>query len=272
LPVDPDPRNRKYSQSLERGLAILGCFTAERPMLGITDFAKQLGMNKSAVHRYVTTLVALGYLEQSSFTPKYRLSLRVFDLGMSALNSLGLHEHAHPELELLRQRVGCTVSMAVLEGTEIRFVDRVSGRHEERGKLEELRPGSKLPAQRTALGKLLLAQLPEDERRERVAAIAAATIKDDPGSIVDKRELLAQLALIAETERAAGDEELEPRLISIARPIRADTGNVIAALGLVAHTATISLEQLLEHDSDLRAVADRISLRLGFDPDETAQS
>jgi IclR family pca regulon transcriptional regulator len=237
-------------------------------MLGITDFAKRLGMNKSAVHRYVTTLVALGYLEQSSFTPKYRLSLRVFDLGMSALDTLGLREPAHPELELLRRRSGCTVSMAVLEGTEIRCIDRVPGPLAERDKLEELHPGSKLPAQCTALGKLLLAQLPEDERRERVAAIATTATKRAPGTITDARELGRQLAQIAETGLAVSDEELTPQLISIARPIRAGTGDVVAAIDLTAHTTTISLEQLLEHDSDLLATADRISLRLGFSPDD----
>jgi IclR family transcriptional regulator, pca regulon regulatory protein len=267
LPVDPDPRNRKYSQSLERGLAVLGCFTAERPMLGITDFAKRLGMNKSAVHRYVTTLVALGYLEQSSFSPKYRLSLRVFDLGMSALDSLGLRERAHPELELLRQRSGCAVSLAVLEGTEIRCVDRVPGSHAERGKLEELRPGSKLPAHCTALGKLLLALLPEHERRERVAAIAPTATKRAPGTITGERELNRQLAQIAETGLAVSDEELAPQMVSIARPVRAETGSVVAAIGLTAHTTTISLERLLEHDPDLLATAERISLRLGFHPD-----
>ena len=111
----PSLREPRYSQSLERGLAILGCFTPKRPVLGIADIADELGMSRSTTHRYVITLVALGYLEQGA-SRKYRLGLRVTDLGMSALNSTGLREHAHPYLEELRQRTSYTTSLGVLDG------------------------------------------------------------------------------------------------------------------------------------------------------------
>src|ERR1700680_1365122 len=119
----PSLREPRYSQSLERGLAILGCFTPERPVLGIADIADDLGMSRSTTHRYVITLVALGYLEQGA-SRKYRLGLRVTNLGMSALNSTGLREHAHPYLEELRQRTSYTTSLAVLDGSDIVYIDR----------------------------------------------------------------------------------------------------------------------------------------------------
>ena len=84
----PSLREPRYSQSLERGLAILTCFTPERPVLGIADIADELGMSRSTTHRYVITLTQLGYLEQGA-SRKYRLGLKVTDLGMSALNSTG---------------------------------------------------------------------------------------------------------------------------------------------------------------------------------------
>ena len=91
-------RGPRYSHSLERGLAVLGCFTPERPTLGIPDMADILGMSNSTVHRYAITLVALGLLNKDA-SRKYRLGLRVTNLGMSALNSTGLREHARPYLE-----------------------------------------------------------------------------------------------------------------------------------------------------------------------------
>jgi len=97
----PMLREARFSRSLERGLAILGCFTPEEPVLGIAEIADELGMSRSTTHRYVITLVALGYLEQGA-SRKYRLGLRVTDLGMSALNSTGLREHSRPYLEELR--------------------------------------------------------------------------------------------------------------------------------------------------------------------------
>src|SRR5271165_7681058 len=119
----PSLREPRYSQSLERGLAILGCFTPSRPVLGIADIADELGMSRSTTHRYVITLVALGYLEQGA-SRKYRLGLRVTDLGMSALNSTGLREHARPDLEELRQRTSYTANLAVLDGPDILIINR----------------------------------------------------------------------------------------------------------------------------------------------------
>src|SRR6202142_671425 len=101
----PGLREPRYSQSLERGLAILACFTPKRPVLGIADLADELGMSRSTTHRYVITLTRLGYLEQG-VKRKYRLTLRVTDLGISAMNGMSLYEHAHPYLEELRGRTG----------------------------------------------------------------------------------------------------------------------------------------------------------------------
>ena len=105
--VDPDLREPRYSQSLERGLAILGCFSSKRPVLGIADIADDLGMSRSTTHRYVITLVALGYLEQGA-SRKYRLGLRVTDLGMSALELDRVARARPPRLEELRQRTSYT--------------------------------------------------------------------------------------------------------------------------------------------------------------------
>ncbi len=93
-------------------------------MLGIADIADELEMSRSTTHRYVITLVALGYLEQGA-SRKYRLGLRVTDLGMSALSSTGLREHARPYLEELRQRTSCTAGVSVLDGEEVLLLDRV---------------------------------------------------------------------------------------------------------------------------------------------------
>src|SRR5271154_6779952 len=148
----PSLREPRYSQSLERGLAILGCFTPKRPVLGIADIADELGMSRSTTHRYVITLVALGYLEQGA-SRKYRLGLRVTDLGMSALNSTGLREHAHPYLEELRQRTSYTACIGVLDATDVLFVERLRSVRRGRGKIDlDLHTGSRVPAYCTAVG------------------------------------------------------------------------------------------------------------------------
>jgi IclR family transcriptional regulator, pca regulon regulatory protein len=263
----PSLREPRYSQSLERGLAILGCFTAEHPVLGIADIADELGMSRSTTHRYVITLVALGYLEQGA-SRKYRLGLRVTDLGMSALNSTGLREHAHPYLEELRQRTSYTTSLGVLDGADILYVDRARSFRRGQSKIDlGLAPGSRLPAYCTAMGKLLLAYLPEEEQRELIGAMQLA--KHTPNTITSKKALRSELDEVQAAGFAVNDEELAPELHSIAAPVRNEAREVVAAVNLAAHSTMISLGELVDALSPhLVSTADRISARLGYRRDD----
>jgi IclR family pca regulon transcriptional regulator len=263
----PSLREPRYSQSLERGLAILGCFTPARPVLGIADIADELGMSRSTTHRYVITLVALGYLEQGA-SRKYRLGLRVTDLGMAALNSTGLREHAHPYLEELRQRSGYTSSLGVLDGAELLLVDRVrSFRRGQRAVELNLHAGSRLPAHCTAMGKLLMASLPESDQRELLASTKLT--KHGPNTITSKKGLREELEQIDAEGLAVGDQELAPGLYAIAAPVRNDAREVLAAVSLSAHSSMISLEELVDAlGPHLVSTADRISARLGYRRDD----
>jgi IclR family pca regulon transcriptional regulator len=264
LPILRGPR---YSQSLERGLAILGCFTSEHPVLGIADIADELGMSRSTTHRYVTTLLALGYLEQGR-SRKYRLGLRVTDLGMSALNATGLRENVHPFLEELRERTGYTIGLAVLDGTEILYVDRArSWRRAERETDRGLYPGSRMPAYCTAMGKVLLAHLPEEVLRDLIAQLQLE--RNTPSTITSRQALRAELERIAEDGYAVNDQELRPGLQAIAVPVRDESREVIAAAGIAASPEAISLAELTGAlGPHLVSTAARISSRLGYRRDD----
>src|SRR6204780_2624087 len=259
----PDLREPRYSQSLERGLAILGCFTPKRPVLGIADVSDELGMTRSTTHRYMITLLALGYLERGA-SRKYRLGLRVTDLGMSALSSTGLREHAHLYLDELRQRSSYTTSLGVLDGLDVLYVDRVRSFRRGQGKIDlELHTGSRLPAYCTSMGKLLLANLPESEQRELIGQMKLT--KRGPNTITSKKALREELDQIQEAGFAVDDQELAPELYAIAAPVRNDARDVVAAVGLAAHGSMISLEELVDAlGPHLVSTADRISARLGY--------
>ncbi len=259
----PSLREPRYSQSLERGLAILSCFTPERPIRGIADVADELGMRRSTTHRYMSTLVALGYLEQGA-ARKYRLGLRVTDLGMSALNSTALREHARPYLEELCRQSSYTVSLAVLDGPEIVYVDRVRSARRTQGGVDlDLSPGARLPAYCTAMGKLLLAFLPDEEQRSLLAEIKPT--KMGPNTITSKSQLRTELENIREEGFAVNDQELAAELYAIAAPVRSESHEVVAAVSMTAHASLISLEELVEHlGPHLVSAADRISARLGY--------
>lgn len=263
----PSLREPRYSQSLERGLAILGCFTPSRPVLGIADIADDLGMSRSTTHRYVITLVALGYLEQGA-SRKYRLGLRVTDLGMSALNSTGLREHSHAYLEELRQRTSYTASLGVLDGAETLIVDRArSFRRGRNGAEPDLPSGSRVPSYASAIGKLLLAQLPEAEQRDALAQIKLAKL--GPNTVTSKKALREELEQIRDEGFAVGDEELAEGHYAIAAPVRNEAREVVAAVSLSAPKSLISLEEMVDALAPHTiATADRISARLGYRRDD----
>jgi IclR family pca regulon transcriptional regulator len=265
MPNHTNPQDPRFSQSLERGLAVLRCFSPEHPELGITDIASKLKLSKSTVHRYASTLVALGYLEQPSTSRKYRLGLNVADLGMTALNSTGLRDHARPFLEELRQTSGHTVSMAVLDGTNIRYIHRLRSFRSEQTRIDlDIHPGSTLPAYCTSMGKVLLANLPDDERNRRIDDMGNL-IRHAQKTIASKSALHQELTQIRETGIAVNDEEYAPEIISIATPIRNDTDDVIAAINITAHTSLISRDHLVKTcGPQLTTTADLISARLGL--------
>jgi IclR family pca regulon transcriptional regulator len=263
----PGLREPRYSQSLERGLAILGCFTPDRPVLGIANIADELGMSRSTTHRYVITLVALGYLEQGA-SRKYRLGLKVTDLGMSALNATGLREHARDDLEELRVRSSYTVNLGVLDGGDVLYVERARSWRRGQDKIDlGLQPGSRLPAYCTSMGKVLLANLPDERQREMIGEMTLTN--QGPNTITSKKALRDELDEVLDAGFAVNDEELAPELYSIAAPVRNETREVVAAVNMAAHASMISLGELVDAlGPHLVSTADRISARLGYRRDD----
>src|ERR1700685_4506090 len=134
-----------FSQSLERGLAILSAFSPDRPAIGISELARELGLTRSTTHRYGP-------------------GPRVLDLGFSVLGSLELRQIAAPHLQQLTDATGHTSNLAIRDDTDVILIDRVRGRPGRYHHLEfSLHVGSRLPSYCSATGKALLAYLPQPD-------------------------------------------------------------------------------------------------------------
>jgi IclR family transcriptional regulator, pca regulon regulatory protein len=254
-------RPTSYSQSLERGLAILAAFKPARPLLGISELARALELNRSTAHRYVGTLTALGYLQQDRVTRKYRLGPRVLDLCFSAINSMALPELARPHLQHLSDETGHTANMAILDGVEIVYVERVrAGRSE----IDlNLHVGSRLPAYCTSMGKVLLAHLAPDARAEALDAVEL--VRRGPNTVTRRAALCAELDRVREAGLAVNDEELAAGLRSIAVPVRARSGEVEAAINVAVHRTTASMSDLVARlGPALEQTSAEISARAGY--------
>ena len=255
----PEPAG---SQSLERGLAILSTFRSAQPLLGVSDLAREVGLSRSTAHRYVATLAQLGYLQQDVETKKYRLGPRVLDLGFSAINSMELRHIGSPHLEELSAATGHTVNMAVLDGSDIVYIERCRGRGPREIDLN-LHVGSRLPAYCTSMGKVLLAFLPTQELTALLDGVELT--RRGPNTITAKRRLLKELDSVRERGLAVNNEELAYGLRSIAAPVWSQTGDVVAAINIAVHRSLVSMDELLEGLAPaLVDTAHEISARIGF--------
>jgi IclR family pca regulon transcriptional regulator len=259
----PTPQEGRYSQSLERGLAILRAFTPDRPWMGIAEIAKELEMSRPTTHRYASTLVALDYLEQGP-RRKYRLGMRASDPGRSAVNSHALRKLPHHYLADLRDRSACSTSIAVLDGTDIVYIDRArSSLHGQDEVATRLGRGSRLPAIDTAMGRTLLAHLSRQEQYEAIDAVAE--YPSSRAAIGAREKLIAELEHIREQGFAIADQVHVEGQRCVAAPLRSRSTEAIAAVDVAATKSTVSRAQMLERLVPLLlASAEKMSVRMGF--------
>lgn len=261
LPSIPTLLEPRFSQSLERGLAILECFTPEKPVWGIVDLADELGMSRATTHRYAVTLVALGHLKQGA-RRKYSLGMLVVNLGLSAMGSMSLEDHAQPFLGDLHRRSRFTVMLAVLDGPEVLLVDSLRGTRRGQQLIDPVSWAS-VPVHCTALGKLLLSNLSDAEQRRVITELTL--IKHTTQTITSKTALRAELQGIRGQSLAVVEDEFAPGMHSIAAAIRSESREVVAAVGMDAHASMIATTDFIEAlGPHLISTADRISARLGY--------
>jgi len=251
-----------FSQSLERGLAVLSAFRPDRPVVGISELSRELGLTRSTTHRYVATLASLRYLEQDDATRKYRLGPRVLDLGFSMLGSLELREIAAPYLRQLTEATGHTSNLAIRDDTDVILIDRVRGRPGRYHHLEfSLHTGSRLPSYCSATGKALLAFLPRPDLDRLLDHIDL--VQRGPRTLTDRNSLLIELEQVRRTSIATNDEELESALRSIAAPIRSRSGQVVAAVNVAIPWSPAAMSELVSRlGPTVRATADKIAAQV----------
>lgn len=246
---------------------MLSCFTPEHPVRGIADMAKALNLGRSTTHRYATTLVTLGYLEQGP-SRKYRLAARVSDFGLALLDSMAIRNVARDHLRDLRARTGRTVSLAMLDGAEVAYIDRWQGSRRGQYAIDlGVGVGTRLPAHCSAAGKALLACLPAAEQRELLGEMQLA--KRTSATIATKTALRAELERIDATDGrlAVEDEEMLAGRRAIAAPIFDSDGYPVAAIEFAAPIDAFTREQLVEQIGPrVLAAARRVTAELIREP------
>jgi IclR family pca regulon transcriptional regulator len=157
----PEEDQRNLVNSLAKGLRVLESFSAERPELTLSEVAALARLDPGTAFRMLNTLVMLGYVVRIPETRRFRLALKVVDLGLHAIGRADLREVARPILRSLVNEVNEAASLGVLEGADILYVDRVRAGLARLG--VDIRIGTTIPAFCSAIGQALLAYLPRPD-------------------------------------------------------------------------------------------------------------
>ncbi|MER7499023.1 IclR family transcriptional regulator C-terminal domain-containing protein [Nonomuraea pusilla] len=250
-----------YLRSLDRGLAVLVALGAARGGLTLAAAAKATGLPRATARRAVQTLEALGYAAPGD-GGRFVLLPKVLELGYAALSRRTLSEIATPHLAALVARVRESASVAVLSGDDVRYVARVPT---VRIMSVDITVGTRFPAYATSMGRVLLADLPE----ERLAAIVPRSLT--PRTVTGAAELAAVVRRAAEDGYALVDQELEEGVRSIAVPVRDRLGRTVAAVNVAAHAGRATPDDLRRDVLPaLRETAARIEADLAHLPWATA--
>jgi DNA-binding IclR family transcriptional regulator len=207
-------------------LALLDAFTPTEPSLTLTELARRAGLSLPTAYRRVAELVAWGALERGD-DGRYRVGLRLWEVGSLAPRGLGLRELALPIMEDLYEVTHENVQLAVRENLELVFIERIAGRH---AVPVLTRVGGRFALHSTGVGLVLLAFAPA-EIQEQVLAAPLERYTDL--TVVDPRRLRRILADVRRVGYATSDRQVTMDALSVAAPIRGPNDTVLAAISLV---------------------------------------
>ena len=206
-------------------LAVLGAFSRERPTLTLSEIARTVGVPLSTAHRLVGELTRWGALDRDA-DGRFRIGLRIWELGALAPPALGLREAALPFMGDLYEVTHQNVQLAVRDGDEVVFVERIAGR-DAVNVLTQV--GGRFALPPTGVGLVLLAHAPA-EVQEHVLARPLTPYTQH--TITDARQLRRVLAEVRRSGMAVSDRQVTEDAVSVAAPIEV-RGAVVAALSIV---------------------------------------
>ena len=211
--------------TVRKAMAVISAFSYAEPVLGVSELSRRLGLGKSTVHRLLTTLAADGFVERTP-DERYRLSLKLYEIGQQVVASLELREVAHTPLERLRNASGETSHLAVLAVPDVVYLDRFESPSTLR---MFTRFGRRTPAHCTSSGKCLLA-FGRSADVERV--IEAGLSRLGPRTITGRTMFRRALTEVRRRGYALSIEESESGVVSAGAPVFDHAGECIAAVSV----------------------------------------
>jgi DNA-binding IclR family transcriptional regulator len=265
-PMTGEPEDKGQNvKSLFKMLDVLECFSGVDPELSVLQIAQRTGLPRTTVHRLVDSLRAVGFLEQEASRENYRLGLRLFGFGNTALTNMPLHREAAPFVDTLAKLSGEAVHLCVFDGTQMVFVERSLDRGRPNNVVTTVETS---PCHSTGVGKAALAFQPPAVI-DRVIALGLQRFTRN--TIVAPEALRQELAATRARGYALDDSEHETDVRCVAAPVRNSTGRVFAALSVTGNTRRMEQHRTEDLAALVISHASQISAQLGYQPDALAR-
>jgi IclR family acetate operon transcriptional repressor len=253
-----DKRRRDSVQSVDRALALIDVLANSAGSLQLTELAERTGLNVSTGHHLLATLVKWGYVARAPGR-RYALGARGLHVAQAFLKQVDLPRLAQPHVERISEETGETVHLAALQGDAVVTLIKREGRHAVRVDTGTI--GSADAAHATALGKAMLAWLPEHEIRRILEVRGMARLT--PNTITSPDAFIEELRLVRRFSHAVDREEHQPGVTGVAAAIRNHQGGVVGAISVSAPTLRASDQHLARMRDSVMGAARALSAEFG---------
>ena len=254
-------------QVLDRALGILELLYRDGPELRLIELSEQLRLHKSTVHRLLGVLEQHRFVEKSSNNGKYRLGLKLFELGSKAIAHLDLRERAQRYLQRLAFEIGETAHLCILDDGEVLYLEKVETPRTVR--VPSI-VGRRYPAHCGAAGKSLLAFLAEDELEELIKRRGLKAYTRN--TLTTPAQLRDGLRLVRERGYAIDNEEFEEGLECIGAPVRDYSGKVVASMSIAGPTSRVTEDRVPVLARSVIDAAQALSAELGYQETQRRES
>lgn len=256
--VPAKPTGVPLVSAAARVLLVLEKLSQQRT-IGLEELSRQIGLAKPTVYRFLLTLQELGYARRAE-DERWAITLRMFNVGSRALDHMDLYAAARPVAEELAEELGETIHMGVPDGDAAVYVLKIESKYHLR---MYSRVGRRMPLYCTAIGKVLLAYMPEDEREAALKGVKLTAITQN--TITSRAALAAELQRIRARGYALDNEEREEGLHCIGAPVFDFTGKVVATLSVSWPGFRYERGSEAEKIARVKSGAERISAILGYE-------
>ncbi len=230
--------DREFVQSLAKGLGVIEAFGQDTPAMTLSEVARKNGLSPGSARRVLRTLQQLGYVQSDGH--RFALAPRTLQLGYSYLASQPITSLVQPRLTQLTQEFEGSCSVSVLDGTDVVYVARATGKGLTR---DYMSVGTRFPAHATSPGKVLMAALPPAEIKKRLNGRKLEALT--PHTISNADKLVQELEEVRRKGWAVNNQETSLGHRSIAVPLRIDD-QVVAALGIGCVVARVTLKVMVD--------------------------